>query len=123
MNTSMSLTWLAEAHAVLGRPDKALNCLAEAARIVETTDERVSEAELLHRIPGDLRNAAGDRYGAERHYRQAIVVAKRQSATLPIAGIGQPRPTLARPRCAEARQLLDPIYNTTGSPKVSMRLT
>ena len=33
---------------MLGQPDEARNCLAEAARIVETTEERVGEAELLH---------------------------------------------------------------------------
>ena len=41
VNTPLLLTWLAEAHAMLGQPAEALNCLAEAARIVETTEERV----------------------------------------------------------------------------------
>ena len=40
----MLFTWLAEAYAMLGQPAEALNCLAEAARIVETTDERVSRS-------------------------------------------------------------------------------
>jgi class 3 adenylate cyclase/tetratricopeptide (TPR) repeat protein len=75
-------TWLAEAHATLGQPAEQQNCLAEAARIVETTDERLFEAELLFRVPGDLLNVAGDRSGAERHYRGAIAVAERQSAKL-----------------------------------------
>ncbi len=57
--------WLGEAHAMPGRAAEARNCLAEAARIVETSDERLNEAELLHRVPGDLLNAAGDRYGAD----------------------------------------------------------
>ncbi len=52
-------TWLAEAHAMLGQHAEALNCLAEAARIVEATDERVSEAG-LHRVRGDLLNAKGN---------------------------------------------------------------
>jgi hypothetical protein len=39
----------------------ALTWLSEAARVVETTDARVSEAELLYRVPGDLLNAAGAR--------------------------------------------------------------
>jgi predicted negative regulator of RcsB-dependent stress response len=54
---------------------------SEAAAIIETTEERYAEAE-LHRVHGDLLNAAGDRSGAERHYRQAIAVAERQSAKL-----------------------------------------
>ena len=53
-----------------------------AAQIVEATDARMYEAEVLHRVPGDLLAAAGDQSGAERHYRQAITVAKRQSAKL-----------------------------------------
>jgi class 3 adenylate cyclase/tetratricopeptide (TPR) repeat protein len=73
---------LAMAHASLGQPDEARDCLAEAARIIETTDERFWEAEVLYRIPGDLLNAAGDQSGAERHYRQAIDVAERQNAKL-----------------------------------------
>ena len=39
----MLFTWLAEAHAMLGQPAEERNCLAEAARIVETTEERVSK--------------------------------------------------------------------------------
>jgi hypothetical protein len=80
--TPMLFTWLAEAHTLLDQPAEARDCLAEASRIVETTEERWAEAELLHRVPGDLLNAAGDQSGAERHYRQAIAVAERQSAKL-----------------------------------------
>ena len=89
------------------------NCLAEAARIVETTDERVSEAELLHRVPGDLLNAAGDRSGAEQHYRQAIAVAERQSAKLfqLRASVSLARLWRDQGKRAEARDLLGPIYN------------
>ncbi len=82
LNTPLLFTWLAEAYSLVDQPDEALKCLAEAARIVEATDERTFEGELLHRVPGDLLNATGDRSGAERHYRQAIAVAERQSAKL-----------------------------------------
>jgi hypothetical protein len=37
---------------------------------------------VLYRVPGDLLNATGDQSGAEKHYRQAIAVAERQSAKL-----------------------------------------
>ena len=113
VSTPMLFTWLAEAHAMLGQPAEALNCLAEAARIVETTEERVSEAELLHRVPGDLLNAAGDRSGAERHYRQAIAVAERQSAKLfqLRASTSLARLWRDQGKRAEARDLLGPIYN------------
>ena len=113
LGTPMLLTWLAEAHAMLGQPAEARNCLAEAARIVETTDGASFEAELLHRVPGDLLNAAGDRSGAERHYRQAIAVAERQSAKLfqLRASTSLARLWRDQGKRAEARDLLGPIYN------------
>jgi tetratricopeptide (TPR) repeat protein len=105
-------TWLAEARATLGQSAEALNCLAEAARIVETTDERFIEAELLYRVPGDLLSAAGDRSGAERHYRQAIAVAERQSAKLLQlkASVSLARLWRDQGKRGEARDLLGPIY-------------
>jgi tetratricopeptide (TPR) repeat protein len=106
-------TWLAEAHATLGQPAEQQNCLAEAARIVETTDERLLEAELLYRVPGDLLNTAGDRSGAERYYRGAIAVAERQSAKLLQLKASTSLARLWRDqgKRAEARDLLGPIYN------------
>jgi predicted ATPase len=110
--TPMLFTWLAEAHAMLGQPAEELKCLAEAARIVETTEERYLEAELLHRVPGDLLNAAGDQSGAERHYRQAIAVAERQSAKLfqLRASTSLARLWRDQGKPANARDLLAPIY-------------
>jgi len=104
---------LALAHAMLGQQAEALNCLAEAARIVRATEERMDEAELLHRVPGDLLSAAGDQSGAERHYRQAIAVAERQSARLfqLRASVSLARLWRDQGRRAEARDLLGPIYN------------
>jgi tetratricopeptide (TPR) repeat protein len=106
-------TWLAEAHAMLAQLADARNCLAEAAMIVETTDERYLEAELLHRVPGDLLNAAGDRSAAERHYHQAIVVADRQNAKLLQLKASTSLARLWRDhgKQTEARDLLCPIYN------------
>jgi predicted ATPase len=111
--TPIPLTWLAEAHALLGQSTEERNYLAEAARFVETSDERVYEAELLFRVPGDLLNAAGDRAGAERHYRQAIAVAGRQSAKLLQLKASTSLARLWRDqgKRAEARGLLCPIYN------------
>jgi hypothetical protein len=59
-NTPQRYMWRAEAHAVLGQLVEGLNCLAEAAQIIETTGERHNEAELL-RLRGNLLYAAGDR--------------------------------------------------------------
>jgi class 3 adenylate cyclase/tetratricopeptide (TPR) repeat protein len=112
VNTPMLLTWLAETHGMVGQPDEALNCLAEAARIVETTEERVSEAEWLHRVPGDLLQATGDGSGAERHYRQAVAVAERQSAKLLQLRASTSLARLWRDqgKRAQAHDLLGPIY-------------
>jgi len=112
VSTPAVLTWLAEAYAMLGQSVEEQNCLAEAARIIETTDERAYEAELLHRVPGDLLNATGDQSGAERHYRQAIAVAERQGAKLfqLRASTSLARLWRDQGRQAEARDLLGPIY-------------
>src|SRR5215472_4433486 len=67
--TPTVLLWLAEAYAGLGQPSEGLKSLAEAEQIIETTDERLDEAE-LHRLRGDLLNAAGDRPAAKRSYRE-----------------------------------------------------
>ena len=72
---------LARAHAILGQPVDGLNCLVEAAQIIETTDERQLEA-MLHLVRGDLLNATGDPSAAERSYNQALAVAMRQRAKL-----------------------------------------
>jgi class 3 adenylate cyclase/tetratricopeptide (TPR) repeat protein len=111
--TPQLFAWLAEANAMLGRHAEARNCLAEAARIVEATDERLFEAELLHRVPGDLLNAAGDRSAAERHYRQAIAVAERQGAKLfqLRASTSLARLWRDQGKWAEARDLLAPLYD------------
>jgi tetratricopeptide (TPR) repeat protein len=113
VSTPMVLTWLAEAHAMLGQPAEERDCLSEAARIVETTDERVSEAELLYRVPGDLLNAAGNRPAAGRHYLQAITVAERQSAKLfqLRASTSLARLWRDQGKRTEAHNLLGPIYH------------
>jgi predicted ATPase len=63
-------------------------------------------------VPGDLLNAAGDQSGAERHYRQAIAVAERQSAKLfqLRASASLARLWRDQGKRAEARDLLGPIY-------------
>jgi tetratricopeptide (TPR) repeat protein len=111
-NASLLFTWLAEAYAELDQPDEEQRCLAEAARVVETNEERVYEAELL-RLRGDLLNAAGDQFGAEQRYRQAIAVAERQSAKLfqLRASISLTRLWRDQGRRTEAYDLLGAIYN------------
>jgi tetratricopeptide (TPR) repeat protein len=107
------LASLAKVSHRLGQPAEAWNYLAEAAQILEATDERASEPEVLYRIPGDLLATAGDQSGAERHYRQAILVAERQSAKLSQLRASTSLARLWRDqgRRTEAYDLLAPIYN------------
>jgi tetratricopeptide (TPR) repeat protein len=110
-NTSILLMWLAEAYAMVGQPADGLNCLAEAARIIETTEERNGEAE-LHRLRGDLLNATGEPSAAERSYHQALAVAKLQSAKLfeLRAAMSMARLWRDQGKREEARELLAPVY-------------
>lgn len=105
------LMFLAEAYGRLGQPVDGLNCLPEAAEIITKTGERCNEAE-LHRVRGDLLDAAGDQAAAEQCYLQAIAVAKQQSAKLfeLRASIGLARLWGKQSRRAEAHAVLAPVY-------------
>ena len=111
-HTPTRLMWVAEAYAMLGQLAEGLQCLAEAAAIIETTQERYAQAE-LHRVHGDLLNSAGDRSAAEQHYHQAIAVAERQSAKLLQLRASTSLAQLWREqgKREEARELLGPIYS------------
>jgi predicted ATPase len=111
VGTPWALTLLAEANAKLGQPIKALDHLAAAAQIVETTDERCNEAELL-RLRGELLIAAGDQADAERNYAHALAVARRQGARVfeLRASIGLARLWCDQGKGTEARELLAPVY-------------
>jgi predicted ATPase len=105
------LMLLADAHAMLGQFNEGLSCLIEAARLLDTIDERFEEAE-LYRLRGQLLGGMGQRAEAEASYRQAMAIAKRQSAKVweLRATIGLARLQVNEGKCHEARGLLDPIY-------------
>jgi predicted ATPase len=111
IGTPNMLMAVAETYAHLGRPIEGLNCLTEAAQIIETTDERVGEAR-LHRLRGDLLNATGDRAAAEQSYHEALIVARRQSAKLFELRAASSLARLWRDqgKRIEARDLLAPVY-------------
>jgi tetratricopeptide (TPR) repeat protein len=90
MYVTFSLAQLAQGYALLGRPVDGLNCLAEAAQIIERTEERIGEAE-LHRLQGDLLNAVGD-----RNARIAMTLESRFSER--VAG----EPAILAHHCTEA---------------------
>jgi len=110
--TPRQYLWLAEARAVLGQPLEGLDHLAEAAEIIETTEERAFEAE-LHRSRGNLLRAASDRSAAERSYHQALAIATRQSAKLweLLAAVNLARLWRDQGKRTEARELLAPIHD------------
>jgi tetratricopeptide (TPR) repeat protein len=110
-STPLLFIWLAQACAMLGQPVEGLNHLAEAAQIVETTDERDVEAE-LHRWRGNLLNATGDPSAAEQSYHQALAVAKRQSAKTweLLTAMSLARLWRDQGKRTEAHDLVAPIY-------------
>jgi tetratricopeptide (TPR) repeat protein len=110
-NTPQLCMWLAEAHAMLGQLVEGLNCLAEAAQIIETTGERHNEAEML-RLRGSLLYAAGNQSAAEESYHQALAVARRQSAKLweLLGAMSLARLWRDQGKRTEARDLLAPVY-------------
>jgi predicted ATPase len=105
------LGYIVEAYAQLGRLAEGLNCLAEAAQIVEATKQWVHKAD-LHRLRGDLLNASGDLSPAEQSYHQALAVAQRQSAKLlELRAATSPcRLWRYQGKRAEAHDLLAPVY-------------
>jgi class 3 adenylate cyclase/predicted ATPase len=109
--TPSMLTRVAEAYARLGQPVEGLNCIAEAAQIIESTNERIWEAD-VYRVRGDLLNATGDQAAAEQSYRQALVVARRQSAKFweLRAAMSVARLWRDQGKRDEARELLVPVY-------------
>jgi class 3 adenylate cyclase/predicted ATPase len=105
------LMGLTEAHVRLGQPIEGLNCVAEAAQIVELTDERGRQAD-VYRVRGDLLIITGDRAAAEQSYHQALVVARRQSAKFweLRAATSLARLWRDQGKRTEAHDLLAPVY-------------
>jgi tetratricopeptide (TPR) repeat protein len=101
----------ADAYAKLGQPQEAFDCLAKAAKTIESTNERYTEPE-LHRVRGDLLNSTDDSVAAEKDYRLALAVAQRQSSKLCELRAATRLARLWRDqgKRIEARDLLAPVY-------------
>jgi predicted ATPase len=106
-------TVLADVSAHLGRTEDGLQALAEAHTLVEQHKERWWEAE-IHRLRGVLllRQPGTPQAEAEAWLRRALDVAHRQEAkalelraAMSLAHLWQ-----QQGRCAEARDLLAPLY-------------
>jgi class 3 adenylate cyclase/predicted ATPase len=111
------LALLAEACEQAGRAGEGLEVLQEARAVIEKNQEHIYEAE-LHRIHGLLllrqSPGDGDQAAAERCFRQAIAVARRQGArSLELrAELSLGRLWQRRGRRDEARRRLGRICNS-----------
>jgi class 3 adenylate cyclase/predicted ATPase len=105
------LTALAELYRMTPHPEEEIYRLAEAAKFVETTQERWVEAE-IHRVRGMLLLSKNEQAAAEDSYCRALAVARQQSAKYweLRAALDVARLWCDQGKRAEARDLLTPIY-------------
>lgn len=136
------LTALAEAYGRVGQFDKAFALLAQAEKITSATEERFYESE-LHRLRGELTiqqsQAQALRFKtarpymvelpfhaeAQKHFRKAIIIARRQDAklfelraTVSLARLLQPQGKIK-----QAQQQLKQVYDwfTEGSTTADLQ--
>jgi adenylate cyclase len=109
----MLLAMLAEAHRKAGQAEEGLALIAEALEFVAKTREREREAE-VHRLEGELllARSPSDRNQAEASFREALEVARRQSAKSweLRAATSLARLWQRQGKRDEARDLLAPVY-------------
>jgi predicted ATPase len=97
---------LADLYGKAGQPEKGLKPLADAAELVQKTQERWAEAE-LHRLRGILLLSMDQPVGAEDSFKEALTVAQRQSAKFwELRAATSPD----QEKRKEARDLLSPVY-------------
>jgi predicted ATPase len=111
LHTPFWLVLLADACRMAGQWQAALGHLAEARRFAEETGQRWALAEVL-RLRADILLAMGDAAAAEAGYREAIAVAKKQSAKLweLRAAASLARLWRDQGKRTGARDLLAPVY-------------
>ena len=117
---AFALTLLAEACNRHGRTTEGLSYLTEAEQMMETTNDAFAEAE-LHRARGDLLNTNGDVAGAEPAAKQAIAVAKRQSAKIFEFEPPPALPVSGAIKASGMRLASFSLRSTAGLPKGSIR--
>jgi predicted ATPase len=105
------LTMLAEVYGKAAQPQEGLDRLAEAAKMIEVTNERWAEAE-MHRLRGTLLLSIHEHVAAETSFHQALSVARRQSAKFweLRAALDLARLWRDQGKRTEARDLLAPVY-------------
>ena len=93
------------------QPEEGLDRLDEAAKLIDTTQERWSEAE-MHRLRGTLLLSMREPTAAEDSFRRALAVARRQSARFweLRAATSLARLWRDQGKRVEARELIAPVY-------------
>jgi len=106
-----ALMTLAEVHGMAAQPEEGLDRLDEAAKLIDTTQERWSEAE-MHRLRGTLLLSMREPTAAEDSFRRALAVARRQSARFweLRAATSLARLWRDQGKRVEARELIAPVY-------------
>jgi predicted ATPase len=111
--TPISLAWLAAAYAKVGQVEEGLTVLAEALTLVDKTEARVNEPG-LYMLKGWLLLARSGENQAEAEgcFRQAIDIARRQSAkSLELRAVMSLSQLWQKQgKKDEARQMLAKIY-------------
>ena len=107
------LSYLARAHAELGKFEDAWCSICEAMATVETSKERWCEAE-VHRIAGEITLLAPepDAARAEAYFERALAVSRAQQAKSweLRAAMSITRLRIDQGKRIDARDLLAPIY-------------
>jgi predicted ATPase len=108
-----SLSHLAKAYAELGEFDDARRCIGEAMTAIETTSERMWEAD-VHRVAGEiaLMSPKPDVRKAEADFERALVVSRQQRAKSweLRAAMSLARLWRDQGKVQQARELLAPVY-------------
>jgi predicted ATPase len=108
-----NLSYLAKTHADLGQFDEAWRSVDEALRAVETTKERIFEAE-INRVAGEIALLSLERKAAkaEGYFERALAVARQQQAKSweLRAAMSLARLWRDQGKVQQARELLAPVY-------------
>jgi predicted ATPase len=114
---TMYLPWylsiLARVHAEFEQSDNARSCIDEAMTLIETTKERVWEAE-VHRVAGEiaLKEPRMDITKAQFYFERALAIARQQQAKSweLRAAMSLARLWRDQGKVPQARELLAPVY-------------
>ena len=109
----LNLSYLATAYANLGQFDEAWRSINEALRTVETTKERIFEADIC-RMAGEiaLKSPETEVAKAERYFQKALIIARQQQAKSweLRASMSLARLWRDQGKVQQARELLAPVY-------------